>query len=194
MMEKYTIIVNAEEQFAREVTLGVIVTRPLTVWHSIIPGMFIIDFLRRGSAVRQYTKHFMFPRKLGLDAAVAEMQGGNKESISSDMDDKIRIWLESKSLYSSDLARAHVELIERLKAHYLKLLNTDGDTFNLLIAHAYQNRDNFKQFIEEITSAENEVDRQVIEQLGGEEKVKEKILAEQQQIAKRRQKILEEVF
>ena len=42
-MEKYTIIVNAEEQFAREVTLGVIVTRPLTVWHSIIPGDRHVD-------------------------------------------------------------------------------------------------------------------------------------------------------
>ena len=193
-MEKYTIIVNAEEQFAREVTLGAIVTRPLTVWHSIIPGMFVIDFLRRGSAIRQYTKHFMFPRKLGLDAAVAEMQGENKESISSDLEDNVSIWLESLNLYSSDLAQAHVELIVLLKEHYLKLLNSDGDTFNLLIEHAYQNRDNFKQFIETITSAENEVDRQVIEQLGGEEKVKEKILAEQQQIAKRRQKILEDIF
>jgi hypothetical protein len=38
------------------------------------------------------------------------------------------------------------------------------------------------------------VDRQVIEKLGGQEKVKGKILAEQQQIAKRRRKILEEVF
>jgi hypothetical protein len=193
-MDKYDIIVNAEQQFAREVTLGVIVTRPLTAWHTIIPGFFIIDFLRRGSAIRQYTKHFMFPRKLAMDAAVAEMQGENKESINSDLEDPIRIWLESLNLYSPDLAKAHVELTGMLAAHYLKLLNSDGDTFNLLIEHAYQKRDNFKQFIETITSAENEVDRQIIEQLGGEEKIKEKILAEQQQIAKRRRKILEEVF
>ena len=193
-MEKYTIIENAEQQFAREVTLGVIVTRPLTAWHTIIPGSFIIDFLRRGSAIRQYTKHFMFPRKLAMDAAVAEMKGENTEPINSDLEDHIRIWLESLKLYSPDLVRVHVELIEILAAHYLKLLNCDGDTFNLLIELAYQHRDNFKQFIETITSAENEVDRRVIEQLGGEEKVKEKILAEQQQIAKRRRKILEDVF
>ena len=193
-MDKYDIIANAEQQFAREVTLGVIVTRPLTVWHTIIPGFFIIDFLRRGSAIRQYTQHFMFPRKLALDAASAEMQGENTESISSDLEDPIRIRLESLKLYSPHLVQAYVELIEMLAAHYLKLLNAEGDTFLLLIEQAYQNRDNFKQFIEAISSAENEVDRQVIEQLGDEEKVKEKILAEQQQIAKRRQKILEEVF
>jgi hypothetical protein len=193
-MDKYDIIVEAEQQFAREVTLGVIVTRPLTVWYTIIPGFFIIDFLRRGSAIRQYTKHFMFPRKLAMDTAVAEMQAENKEPLGSDPADNIRIWLESLKLYSPVLVKAHVKLIEVLAAHYLKLLNAEGDIINLLIEHAYQNSENFKQFIETISSAENEVDLQVVEQLGDNEKVKEKILAEQQQIAKRRQKILDEVF
>ena len=194
IMEKYDIIVEAEQQFAREVTLGVIVTRPLTAWHTIIPGLFIIDFLRRGSAIRQYTKHFMFPRKLAMDAAVAEMQGEKKESMKYDLEDDTRIWLESLKLYSPDLVKAHLELIEVLAAHYLKLLNAEGDTFNLLIEHAYQNSENFEQFIKKVTSLENEVDRQVIEQLGGNEKVKEKIEAEQLQIAKRRHRILEEIF
>ena len=193
-MDKYDIIVEAEQQFAREVTLGVIVARPLTAWHTIIPGFFIIDFLRRGSAIRQYTKHFMFPRKLAMDAAVAEMQAESKEPVSSDLADHIRIWLESLKLYSPDLVKVHLVLTELLAAHYLKLLTAEGDTYYLLIEQAYQKRDNFIQFIETITSAENEVDRQVIEQLGGQENVREKILAEQQQIAKRRQKILEEVF
>ena len=136
----------------------------------------------------------MFPRKLAMEAAVAEMQGENKESMRSDLEDNTRTWLESLKLYSPDLVRAHLELIEILAAHYLKLLTADGDTFNLLVEEAYQNSDNFKQFITTVTPAENEVDRQVIEQLGGNEKVKEKIEAEQQQIAKRRHKILEEVF
>ena len=193
-MDKYDIIENAEQQFAREVTLGVIVTRPLTVWHTIIPGFFIIDFLRRGSAIRQYTKHFMFPRKLAMDTALAEIQAENKEPVGSGAADNIRIWLESLKLYSPGLVKAHVKLIEKLAAHYLKLLNAEGDTMNILFEHAYQNHEDFKQFIEVITSAENEVDRQVIEQLGGNEKVKEKIFAEQLQIAKRRRKILEDLF
>jgi len=193
-MEKYKIIVEAEQQFAREVTLGIIVTHPVTVWHTILPGFFIIDFLRRGSAIRQYTKHFMFPRQVALDAAVAAMLAENKILMGSDMEDNIGIWLESLKLYSPDLVKAHAELIEILAAHYLKLLNAEGDTMYHLIKQAYQNTENFKHFIETITPAENEVDRQVIERQGGTEKVKEKILAEQQQIAQRRQKILDEVF
>jgi hypothetical protein len=73
-------------------------------------------------------------------------------------------------------------------------LNAEGDGFYLLLENAYQNREKFQQFIELITPVENEVDRQVINQLGGNERVQDKILAEQQQIAKRRQKIMEEVF
>ena len=194
MTDKYKIIVEAEQQFAREVTLGVIVTRPLTAWHYIIPGFFIIDFLRRGSAIRQYTNHFMFPRKLALDTAMAEIQRNGNVSESSDLEDRVRYWLEPLKLYTPELVKAHVVLIELLAAHYLKLLNADGDTFDRLVAHAYQNGDNFKQFIETITTAENDVDRQVIDLLAGNEKMKEKIFAEQEQIAKRRQKILDEVF
>jgi len=193
-MDKYDVIVEAEQQFAREVTLGVIVTRPLTAWYYIIPGYFIIDFLRRGSAIRQYTKHFMFPRKLALDAAVAGMEEENKQSGSSDVEDKVRIWLESLKLFSEDLVEAHVELVEILAAHYLKLLTAEGDSFDLLLAQAYQDGDKFQQYVARVASAENEVDRQVIERLGGDEMVKEKILAQQEQIAMRRQKILERVF
>jgi hypothetical protein len=194
IMENRDIIVNAEQQFAREVTLGVIVTRPLTAWHYMIPGFFIIDFLRRGSAIRQYTQHFMFPRKLAMDAALAEMQGQEEEPIRSDFEAQTSAWLKSLKLYSPDLVKAHLKLIEILAEHYRSLLNAEGDSFNLLIEHAYQNSDNFKQFIMTITAVENEVDRQVIDQLGGDENVKQKIFAEQQQIAKRRRKILEQVF
>jgi hypothetical protein len=194
VMDKYDIIVEAEQQFAREVTLGVIVTRSLTAWHYIIPGFFIIDFLRRGSAIRQYTKHFMFPRNLALDAAMSELQGNNSNTIRSDLEDNIRAWLESLNLYTPELVQAHVALIDLLATHYLKLLNADGGTFHHMIEQAYQTGDTFKRFIETITIAENNVDQQVIDLLAGNEKVKEKILAEQEQIAKRRRKIMEEVF
>ncbi len=193
-MEKYDIIEAAEQQFAREVTLGIIVTRPLTAWHYIIPGFFIIDYLRRGSAIRQFTKHYMYPRKLAMDSAEAQMRSGNLKTMEPELKDNLRRWLESQRLYYPDLVQAYVALIDMLRAHYLKLLEAEGDTYFLLIEHAYQHRDNFKDFIESISIAENEVDRLVIQQLGADGIVQEKIFAQQQQIAKRRQKMLEEVF
>ena len=102
-MENYNMILAAEEQFAREVTLGVIVSRPLTVWHYIIPGMFIIDFLRRGTAIRQYTKHFLFPRKLALEAAQAISEKEDKSSITSHFEEDVSIWLNELKLFSPEL-------------------------------------------------------------------------------------------
>ena len=111
-MEKYNIILSAEEQFSREVSLGVIVTRPLTIWQYLVPGFFIIDFLRRGSVIRQYTNHFMFPRKLALDAARAIDLEEDKTSVNSRIKENIEAWLNSLKLYSPDLVQAHTDLIE----------------------------------------------------------------------------------
>jgi len=98
------------------------------------------------------------------------------------------------SLYSEELLKAHLGLLDVLIEHYSALLNAEGDSYYLLVGAVYQNRENLQSCLENITTAENEVDRQVIEQLGGNEKIKDKILIEQQQIAKRRDKLLEAVF
>jgi len=92
------------------------------------------------------------------------------------------------------LLESHMVFMEVLIEHYSALLKAEGDSYYLLIGAAYQTRENFQSFLEKITAAENEVDQQVIEQQGGNERIKDKILIEQQQIAKRRNKILEEVF
>jgi len=193
-MEKYDLILSAEEQFAREVTLGAIVARPPSAWFYLIPGMFIIDYLRRGSAIRKYAKHFMFPRKLAVDAARAIRQGDDEASVRSHIEKDTGAWLSALSLYSEELLKAHLAFMDILIEHYSALLNVEGDSYYLLVEAAYQKRENYQSFLEGITAAENEVDHQLIEQLGGNQKIKDKILIEQQQIAKRRDKLLEAVF
>ena len=187
-------ILTAEEKMAREVTLGVIVTRPLTVWHYIIPGMFIIDFLRRGSALRKYTQTFMFPRKLAIDAAKALVQEEDKATVFSHIETETRGWLNSLDLYTPGLLPAQLAVIKLLVDHYAKLLKEDGYSVNALIKKAYGNREDFQGFIEELTAAEAEVDRELIAKKGETEKLKAKIEAEQKQLEERREKIVEEVF
>ena len=193
-MDKYEIILNAEQQFAREVTLGVIVTSPQTFWHYIIPGFFVIDFLRRTSAIRQFTQYFMFPRKHALQVARAMSEGEEKSSIIPRLEGDLRQWLDALKLFSPELVGMHLNLIDVLAEHYTKLLRAEGKEFNFLIENAYQNHHSFSEFIEQITAAEKAVDEKVIEALGEDEKAKAKILAEQQQIEKRRQKMLEDIF
>jgi hypothetical protein len=193
-MEKYKMILMAEEQLAREVTLGVIVTRPLTVWHYIIPGMFIIDFLRRGSALRKYTEHFMFPRKTAIDAAQALAQGEDETAVFSHIESETRSWLSSLDLFTQGMLDAQLNVIKLLVDHYARLQKADGVSVYALIKAAYESRDRFQKHIDELTAAEAEVDRELIAKLGETDKLKEKIVAEQKQLEERRKKVIEEVF
>ena len=193
-MEKHKMILMAEEKMAREVTLGVIVTRPLTVWHYIIPGMFIIDFLRRGSALRKYTEHFLFPRKLAVDTAQALEQGEPKADVFEHIENDTRTWLNSLDLFTPGLLQAQVSVIKLLSDHYGKLLKEDGYSVYALIKAAYQNPENLEEFFNELTAAEAEVDRELLAKIGESDKLREKILAEQNQLKERRDKIIEEIF
>ncbi|MGD9057719.1 MAG: NF038143 family protein [Desulfobacterales bacterium] len=193
-MEKPKMILMAEEKLAREVTLGVIVTRPLTVWHYIIPGMFIIDFLRRGSALKKYTEHFLFPRKQALDAAQALAQGQSEADVFAHVENETRAWLNSLDLYTPGLLQAQVAAIQLLSEHYGELLKEEGYSVYALIKAAYQTRENLQAFFDQLAAAEAEVDRELLAKLGESDKLKEKILAEQKQLEERRGKIIEEVF
>jgi len=193
-MDNYNIILSAETQFAREVTLGVVYQRPLSAWLYVIPGMFIIDFLRRGTAISRYTKHFMFPRKLAMEAARSLLNGEEKSSLDARIDRQIENWLNSLNLYSHELARAQKAAVDLLAGYYAKLLNAQGASYYELIENAYPSRAEFEAHLRALTAAEADIDRAITDKMGHDEKLKEKLLLEAQQVEKRRNKILEDIF
>jgi hypothetical protein len=193
-MDKYDIILSAETQFAREVTLGVTYLQPPSAWQYLIPGMFIIDYLRRGTAISRYTKHFMFPRKLAMDAARSLLNGQEKAGIDTRIENEIEQWLNSLKLYSKDLAHSQKQAVDLLTDHYCKLLNADGDSHNELIENAYISRDAYEGHVRELALAEKEIDRAIIEIMGNNEKLMEKLELEAQQVEIRRRKILDDIF
>jgi hypothetical protein len=193
-MDKYKMITLAEEQFAREVTLGVIIQRPLPALLYIIPGMFFIEFLRRGSAIRKYTKHFMFPRKLALLAAQALLMDEDEHRISSRIETQIHQWLTSLKLYSQDLAAAQKAAVELLREHYQKMLKADGETFHDLIKNAYPSKEDYQAYIRELNRAEKHIDHAIIGTVGENTSLIEKMLLEAQQVEKRHNTILEEIY
>lgn len=193
-MDKYDIILNAEQQFAREVTIGVLYLRPLSAWHYLIPGMFIIDFLRRGSAIRKYTETFMFPRKLALHAARDLSGGETRAAIDPHLETEIKRWLAALQLDAPDLVRAQKETVDLLIDHYVKLLQAEGESYDDLIQNAYSSRETFEIHLREMTAAENEVDRAILARVGDDPAVKEKLQLEARQVENRRRKILEDIF
>jgi hypothetical protein len=193
-MDKYEIILNAEQQFAREVTIGVLYLRPLSVWHYLIPGMFIIDFLRRGSAIRKYGETFMFPRKLALQAARDLSAGTTRADIDPHLETEIKSWLAKLQLGSPDLVNTQKETVDLLIDHYVKLLQAEGESYYDLIQNAYSARESFETHLREMTAAENEVDRAILARVGDKPEVKEKLQLEARQVESRRKKILEDIF
>ena len=194
MRKKYDSIITEEETFARAVALGVIVKRPLTAWHYLIPGMFIFDFLRRSSEMRRYSKHFLFPRKLALDAAQDITSGEDERKGLSRVEQKIEEWLNSLKLYTRSLHRSQMEAVKVLIDHYSKLLNAKGDSYYSLMRNAYNNRRDYEIYLSRLTSAEKEVDRAIAEKLGETEVLRERLLVEQQQVEKLRKKDTDIIF
>ena len=193
-MDMYDIILSDEKQFAREVTLGVIVQQPLTAWYYLMPGMFIIDFLRRTTAISRYTKHFMFPRQLAIDAAQDLLKGYDKAAVNSRITSEIENWLNSLHLYSQLLAEVQKHAVDLLTTHYCKLLNVAGNSHNELIENAYKSREAYEAHVRELTAAETEIDRVIIEKTGNNEKLKEKLQLEARQVEIGRKKILDNIF
>lgn len=194
MQTKHQMIVSAEEQFAREVTLGVVVQQPLSAWLYVIPGMFIIDFLRRTTAISRYTKYFMFPRRLAVEAAQNLLSGYETASVESKIVAEIENWLKPIGLYSPRLASAQKLQVDLLTAHYGKLLAADGATYYELIENAYGARESYEDHLREVTAAEDKIDLEIMATAGENPKLKDKLELEKQQVANRRQKILDEIF
>ena len=194
MAEKYDLILSAEESLARQVALGVIVMQPLTVWHYLIPFMFIFDFLRRSTTMRRYTQHFMFPRKLAMDTASDILEGEDKRERLSWTEEEIKVWLETLNLYSPSLQAAQMKVVTQLMDHYTKLLQTEGDTYYDLVRNAYISQNDYQAHLSQLKTFEEEVDRAIIERLGETEKLREKLLAEAEQLERMRQKRLDEIF
>ena len=78
--------------------------------------------------------------------------------------------------------------------HYTKLLQTEGDTYYDLVRNAYMSQSDYQAHLSQLKAWEQEVDRAIIEKLGETETLREKLLAEEEQLERMRQKRLDEIF
>lgn len=194
MVEKHEMILDAEEAFARQVALGVIVTAPQSVWHYIIPFMFIFDFLRRGTTIQRFTQHFMFPRKLAIHAAQDILNGEERTERLFAIGPEIERWLNPLNLYTRAIHEKQIEVIGLLAEHYLRLLEADGDTYIALIKNGYGNRQKYEAYLIQLATAEEGLDRAIIENMGQNDKLREKLSAEREQVKRLSEKRVDLVF
>lgn len=192
--KKYDIILSAEEEFARGVALGVLVKRPITSWHVLIPGMFILDFLRRSSEIKRYSNLFLFPRKLALALALDTSKGEEMKNGISRAEEEIRQWLTSLQLCSDRLHRGHMEEIRLLIDHYSKLLDAGGNSYHSLVKNAYKTQENYEAYLHQLASVEKRVDQAIAEIREETQDIWGRLQAEQVQVEELRKKEVERIF
>jgi hypothetical protein len=192
--KKKALVLDAEESFARAVALGVIVKRPPSAWHFLLPGMFLFDFLRRSSETKRYSELFIFPRKLALNGALDLLQGEERKRVLSQIEEQIKQWLISLKIYSDRLLRAHMGEITLLVDHYIRLLRTEEGSYHGLIQQAYSTREHYERFLTELSASEREVDQAVAEFHGGSAEIWQRLQAEQVQVEELRKKEIKYIF
>jgi hypothetical protein len=188
------LILDGEESFARAVALGVIVKRPPSAWHFLLPGMFLFDFLRRSSETKRYSDVFLFPRKLALDGAFELLNGEDRKRVFSQVEEDFKRWLITLKLDSERLLRAHMGEITLLVDHYTRLLRTEEGSYHGLIRQAYSTREHYKTFLTELSAAEREVDQAVAAFHGGSPAIWQRLQAEQVQVEELRKKEIQRSF
>jgi len=187
-------ILDEEEKFARTVALGIAIQRPVTVWHYLIPGMFIFDFLNRQKAIRLYSRHFLTPRREALFAAAHIIDGKVREAVAEETKARIASWLDELKRNDDQLLAAQMRLVDILIDHYGKLLASSESAYAEMIRKAYRNRTVFQGCIDQITRAERRVDRALINCLGDSPILLRRLEAERTQVERRRKAMLDEIF
>ena len=193
-LTKYGFILAYEESFARAVAMRMIMGRPLSAWHYLMPFVFVFDFLRRNRETEIFTKNFLFIKKLALDAAFAINKGEDRQSQLAKIENETRDRLTAQKLYSWGIHQGQMTEVNLLIDHYCKLLNAEGDSYQSLVKDTYKTQGNYQAFLYQLTSIEKEIDRAVIKTLGETEEVWQPMVAKQTVIDEMRTRGVRKLF
>jgi hypothetical protein len=189
----YDRILAAETGFARRVALGVIVKRPVRPLLQIIPGMFIVDFLRRTAAIRRYARFYLPPRKAALDAARDRVNGLDREEALKEAGVTARAWLESHGVPGEEARQALAGLMEEMVEHDLRLLRSEGATYPDLIRTAYGSLGAYRTFLSRLAERERAFIGALSNAVGDEE-ARRQLEEEQETAEEQREKEADAVF
>lgn len=192
-MQNVDLILKFEEAFAREVALGVVVTRPLKSWLYFIPGMFIVDFLRRQQCIRRFSAAYMFPRRQALSGAMALLEGVEPEQVHQQLDAAVKHWLPARAGDPTHLHTYQMRVIQQLSAHYQKLLTAEGGNCIELLRNAYKDRTALEDELMRLNELEEERDRCMPDTAPDDDRQRH-YRAIQNQVSMRRTRLIDAVF
>ena len=110
------------------------------------------------------------------------------------MEEKIGQWLRLLKLFSERLLRGHMEQINLLMDHYVRLFQAEGRTYPELVRNAYKTRESFMDYFRRLATTEQEVDAAIGEIHRGTPEIWQRLRAEQAQVEELRIKEIERIF
>jgi hypothetical protein len=126
----------------------------------MIPVLLMFNFARSKSTKELFIQNFLFTKELALKAAL-DMSKNNcsKTAAMPPILEKTKSLLEtvSSEVYSEGIRQKQLNEIDVLIDHYYKLLNACGDDYDSLVRDAYQHRDQYAEFLDQLRQAEKDV-------------------------------------
>ena len=126
--------------------------------------------MRNKQVKELFIQNFMFTKKLALQAAFDMIKlERSREEVMVQIEEKTGNILaseETQGIYSNDIRREQIKEIDLLIDHYCKLFETDGKDYSSLVANAYQNRQSYTAFVEQLKSIEKQVSKAAQKTLG----------------------------
>jgi len=166
--EKYESVLGRERSWAKAVALAAMKPKPVTVWEVLIPIFIVFNHMRLKGARDVFAQNLLFTKKMALDAAFSLTgKGLSREEALAPILERTSALLTSDAhgIYSEQIRRNQLKEIDLLIEHYHKLLRVDGDNPASLIVHAYSSQRAYIDFLEQLSTAEKEVNMAAVETL-----------------------------
>ncbi|SMP50036.1 NF038143 family protein [Desulfonatronum lacustre] len=160
--QSYQIIWDHEQRFAKELARRVVEKPRLTVWRVLFPPFLIYHYLKLReyqTDLESFAKGVVRSKILAMESALEETTTGKKDAA-------------YKSVFGAQdpesapgeirLRNAQVAEVELLKAHYLKLLRSQGSSYQALIKKTYKSTGEYRRFLTKLAQTEDAVQKEVL--------------------------------
>jgi hypothetical protein len=160
--EKYDLIINQEKLFAYSLAKEMINKPETSVWMILLPFLFVyhmFNIQKYKNSIHDFANNFLTTKQKALDMALEELKTGHKANLTLE---NCFPQMDSANDKQVRVCEKQLKEIQILHKHFLRLLKARGKTYESLVKSGYSRGGDFRLFLNNLTSAENEVNRYVL--------------------------------
>ena len=134
-------------------------------WKTMLAPSAMFGYIRFGRSLSQTRQTLLFTKRMAFHAAKEVYRGNDRAHELGLIVVKTRKILdrEKKGLYTEKVRRRQMNEIEWLIDHYLRLLNSNGETCEKRIKDAYSTKKKFLSYLNRLHKLEQDVIRATVE-------------------------------